>query len=86
MQISNSGKINNEWRLSKLSENEYLPDGSEHDCPETSIIYAEDTLYMFCRNDKKVPLVYISKDYGETWDTACSTDIRFLNLMKITGE
>lgn len=83
--ISDSGKIDTEWRLVKLAENKFLPDGSEHDCPETSVICAEDVLYMFCRNDKKVPLVYISKDYGESWSTVNSTDIPFVTSKAYCG-
>ena len=44
--------------------------------PETSVICTEDILYMFNRNDRrKVPLVYISEDYGETWSDAKTYDI-----------
>ena len=64
--LSDSGKIDGEWRF-KIAENGNLPDGKELVHPEISVICANEVLYMFCRNDqKRVPIVYISKDFGET--------------------
>ena len=41
---------------------------------------------MFCRNDRrKVPLVYISKDYGETWSDACTHDIPYVSTKIYCG-
>ena len=74
--ISDSGKIDTEWRLVKIASNGTLPDGTEFVHPEISVICAEDILYMFNRNDRRrVPLVYISKDCGETWSDAITYDI-----------
>ncbi len=74
--ISDSGNIDSEWRLVKIAENGDLPDGSSLVHPEISVICAEDRLYMFCRDDQhRVPLVYCSDDFGETWGDVCSHDI-----------
>jgi len=74
--ISDSGKIDDEWRLVKIAEDGTLCDGSEFIHPEISVICAKGVLYMFCRNDQRfVPLVYVSEDFGETWSDACSHDV-----------
>ncbi len=84
--ISDSGKIDTQWRLVKIADNGNLPDGTELVHPEISLICAEDILYMFCRNDKrKVPLVYISKDYGETWSDASTHDIPYVSTKIYCG-
>lgn len=78
--ISDSGKIDSPWRLVKVANNGNLSDGSKLVHPEISVICAEEILYMFCRNDqRKVPLVYISKDYGETWSEAYTHDIPYVS-------
>lgn len=85
--ISDSGKIDAEWRLVKIAENGILPDGTELVHPEISVICAEQVLYMFCRNDqRKVPLVYVSKDLGETWSAVCSHDIPYVSSKIYCGE
>jgi len=84
--ISDSGKIDTEWRLVKIAENGTLPGGVELVHPEISVICAENELYMFCRNDKrKVPLVYISNDYGETWSAPYSHDIPYVDSKVYCG-
>lgn len=66
--ISDSGKIDDEWRLVKIAENGTLPTGIELEHPECSAIVDENKVYMFCRNDySSVPLVYISEDACESW-------------------
>ena len=83
--ISDSGKINDTWRLVKIAPNGDLPDGKALVHPEISVIPMEDKLYMFCRNDqRKVPLVYLSEDNGETWNNACGHDIPYVSS-KIYG-
>ncbi|MBQ8814652.1 MAG: exo-alpha-sialidase [Lachnospiraceae bacterium] len=83
--ISDSGKIDTEWRLVKIVENGNLPDGKILVHPELSVICNEDILYMFCRNDQRqVPLVYISTDFGETWSDAHAHDIPYISS-KIYG-
>jgi len=84
--ISDSGKIDTEWRLVKIAENGTLPGGVELVHPEISVICSENELYMFCRNDKrKVPLVYISNDYGETWSAPYSHDIPYVDSKVYCG-
>ncbi|MBE6883431.1 MAG: helix-turn-helix domain-containing protein [Ruminococcaceae bacterium] len=78
--ISDSGKIDAEWRLVKIAENGDLPDGKKLVHPEISVICCADTLYMFNRDDqRRVPLVYISKDFGESWSTAKAHDIPYVS-------
>lgn len=84
--ISDSGKIDAEWRLVKIAENGDLPDGKELVHPEISVMLVEDTLYMFSRNDqRKVPLVYLSKDFGETWSEVLSHDIPYVSSKIYAG-
>lgn len=74
--ISDSGKIDAEWRLIKIQENGTLPDGSELLHPEISAIIHDGKTYIFSRNDRrKVPLIYISEDNCESWSTSYSCDI-----------
>ena len=43
-------------------------------------------LYMFCRNDeRRVPLVYISSDMGESWSAATAHDIPYVSSKIYTG-
>ncbi len=84
--ISDSGKIDAEWRLVKLQADGYLPDGTQLLHPELSVIEEAGTLYMFCRNDeRRVPLVYISKDMGESWSVATGHDIPYISSKIYTG-
>ena len=84
--ISDSGKIDAEWRLVKIAANGDLPDGKELVHPEISAIRVEDILYMFSRNDqRRVPLVYISKDFGETWSEVLRHDIPYVNSKIYAG-
>ena len=84
--ISDNGKINAEWRLVKVAENGELPDGSKLVHPEISVMSINDTLYMFNRNDqRKVPIVYISKDCGEHWSDALSHDIPYVSSKIYAG-
>ncbi|MBP3436423.1 MAG: helix-turn-helix domain-containing protein [Clostridia bacterium] len=76
--ISDSGKIDAQWRVVKVAENGLLPDGESLVHPETTVICHRNILYMFNRNDKrKVPLVYISNDFGESWSEAMAHDIPY---------
>ncbi len=84
--ISDSGKIDGVWRLVKIAENGDLADGSRLVHPEISVICAENLLYMFCRNDqRRVPLVYLSDDSGETWSEVCGHDIPYIASKIYTG-
>ena len=83
--ISDSGKIDAEWRIVKVAENGNLLDGERLVHPETTVICCDDVLYLFNRNDRrKVPLVYTSKDFGESWSQAMAHDIPYINS-KIYG-
>lgn len=84
--ISDSGKIDAEWRLVNIAPNGDLPDGKKLVFPEISVINIRDTLYMFNRNDqRRVPIVYISKDYGEHWSEALSHDIPYVSSKIYAG-
>lgn len=74
--ISDSGKIDAEWRMVRITENADLPDGSEFVFPEVSLIADGNKIYAFCRNDERnVPIVFLSDDYGEHWSEAYTSDI-----------
>ncbi len=76
--ISDTGKIDADWRLVKMAENGTLPNGNELIHPEQTAILHDNNVYMFCRNTNEcvVPLVYLSKDNCETWELY-SHDIPF---------
>lgn len=60
----------------KIAENGNLPDGEQFIHPELTAILCDEKIYMFCRNDRRrVPLVYISEDYGESWTGPYAHDI-----------
>lgn len=84
--ISDSGRIDAEWRVVKIAENGDLADGKKLVYPEISVMCVENTLYMFNRNDqRRVPLVYFSKDFGETWSNALSHDIPYVSSKIYAG-
>lgn len=84
--ISDDGKIDTEWRLVKIAENGTLPDGSSLVHPELSVICDQNTLYMFSRDDqRKVPLVYLSHDFGESWSGPAAHDIPCRSSKIYTG-
>ena len=85
--ISDSGRIDAEWRLVKIAENGDLWDGKQLVHPELSVICAQNTLYMFCRNDQsRVPLVYLSQDCGETWSAPYSHDLPYVSSKIYCGD
>lgn len=67
--ISDSGKIDAEWRLVKIAPDGNLPNGETYVHPEVSVIAHGSELLAFCRKDAPdiLPIVYRSEDYGETW-------------------
>lgn len=84
--ISDSGKIDAQWRLVKIAENGNLPDGEQFVHPELTAILCDEKIYMFCRNDRRrVPLVYISEDYGESWVGPYAHDIPCENSKIYSG-
>ncbi len=83
--ISDSGRIDADWRLVYIQKNCLLPDGEKLVHPELTLIENDKTLYMFSRDDlRRVPLVYVSGDMGETWDTVHEHNIPF-SASKIYG-
>lgn len=67
--ISDNGKIDAPWRLVKIQDDMYLPDGEKLVHPELSAVVTGNDLYIFCRDDlRRVPLIYHSPDLGEHWD------------------
>lgn len=84
--ISDSGKIDAEWRVVKVAANGDLPDGSCLVHPETTLLCCDGVLYLFNRNDKrKNPLVYVSKDFGESWSEAMGHDIPYRSSKIYSG-
>jgi hypothetical protein len=84
--ISDSGKIDAEWRIVKVAQNGDLPNGSCLVHPETTLLCCDNVLYLFNRNDRrKVPLVYVSRDFGESWSEAMSHDIPYVSSKIYSG-
>ncbi|MBQ6824518.1 MAG: exo-alpha-sialidase [Clostridia bacterium] len=84
--ISDSGRMDDEWRLVKIAEDGNLPDGTELRHPEISVMQAGDRLIMFNRNDRRrVPLAYLSEDQGESWSQAYRHDIPYVNSKMYAG-
>ena len=84
--ISDSGKIDAEWRLVRIQPDGALPDGSQLVHPELSAIVQGESIYMFCRDDeRRVPLIYVSHDEGETWSAPIAHDIPFCNSKIYSG-
>ncbi|MBQ9735654.1 MAG: helix-turn-helix domain-containing protein [Clostridia bacterium] len=84
--ISDSGKIDAKWRIVKVAPNGVLPDGSSLVHPETTLICCDNVLYLFNRNDqRRVPLVYISRDFGGSWSDAMSHDIPYTSSKIYSG-
>lgn len=84
--ISDSGKINAEWRGVRITDGKTLPDGTEFIHPEVSLIVDKNKIYAFCRNDKRnVPIVFISDDFGEHWSKPYVSDIPFSSSKIYSG-
>lgn len=84
--ISDSGRADGEWRLVKIAENGDLPDGATLIHPEITALQDGHTLFMFCRNDnRRVPLVYISTDDGESWSTVTCHDVPYVATKMYAG-
>lgn len=85
--ISDSGKMDGDWRVIKVADDKYLPDKSELIYPETTALFNDGLLYLFNRNDARgVPLVYVSKDFGETWSKVYSHDIPYVSSKIYSGQ
>lgn len=84
--ISDSGRIDAEWRVVKLQEDGRLPDGAEYIHPETTAIVCDGRVYVFSRNDRRaLTTVYISEDNGESWSKPHSVDIPFSDSKIYSG-
>jgi len=84
--ISDSGKIDAQWRVVKVAPNGTLPDGSSLVHPETTLICCDNVLYLFNRNDRRrIPLVYVSRDFGESWSELISHDIPYISSKIYSG-
>lgn len=85
--ISDSGKIDAPWRVVKVAQNGDLPDGSSLIHPETTLLCCDDVLYMFSRDDSRaVPLVYVSKDLGESWSEVMAHDLPYRSSKIYSGQ
>ncbi len=85
--ISDSGKIDAEWRIVPMQKDGILADGSKLLFPEMSFIVRKGEILSFCRDDphNSVPLVYKSEDYGESWSGPYSHDIPLIDTKNYSG-
>ncbi len=84
--ISDSGKIDSDWRIINITDKKELPDNSEFIHPEVSLILNENRIYAFCRNDQRnVPIVFLSEDFGESWQGPFASDIPFSSSKIYSG-
>lgn len=84
--LSDSGKIDAEWRLVCIQPDSKLPGGLTLVHPELSAIVENENIIMFCRDDKStVPLIYKSSDNGESWSAPIVHDIPFVNSKIYSG-
>lgn len=84
--IADSGEIDGDWRLVKIQEDHFLPDGSRYIHPEPAVIADGSRITLFCRTDINVlPVMYISDDYGETWSRPILYDVPVSNSKIYAG-
>jgi len=85
--ISDSGKMDGEWRLVYIRPDGDLPDGEKLVHPEIAAMIEDGVIYMFCRDDlRQVPLVYLSRDMGENWEGPCASDVPFSSSKIYAGD
>ena len=85
--ISDSGKIDAQWRLVYIRPDGSLADGSNLEHPEIAAMIEGNIIYMFCRDDeRRVPLMYTSEDFGECWEGPFEIDIPFSNSKIYAGD
>jgi len=65
--ISDSGRVDAEWRTVDIAPGPRLPDGTEFVYPETGLDIDGAELTALVRNDNGSPLLYRSSDSGEHW-------------------
>ena len=84
--ISDSGHIDAEWRLVCIRDDGNLPDGAKLVHPELTAIAEGAHIRMFCRDDeRRVPLLYTSDDWGETWAGPWAHEIPFSSSKLYAG-
>ena len=84
--LSEDGSPEGGWRLVRIAENGSLPDGRDLVHPETTAILSGGEIYMFCRDDqRRVPLVYLSEDLGESWSGPSGHDIPYVSSKIYAG-
>ncbi len=84
--ISDSGHIDDIWRLVPIKTDGELPDCSNFIHPEISAMVEGEKVIMFCRDDERsVPIVFISNDNGEHWSLPTACDIPFSNSKMYAG-
>jgi len=84
--ISDSGRVDADWRLVRIAADGVLPDGTELLHPEICPIVCGGRIYMFCRNDRRrTTLMYISEDMGESWTGPYTHDIPFISSKIYAG-
>ena len=84
--ISDSGHIDAEWRLVYIRPDGNLPDGSKLVHPELTAVAEGAHIRMFCRDDeRRVPLLYTSDDFGETWAGPFAHEIPFSSSKLYAG-
>ena len=60
--------------------------GKKRTDPETTLLCCDNVLYLFNRNDKRrVPLVCVSRDFGESRSEAMSHDIPYISSKIYSG-
>ena len=84
--ISDSGRIDSDWRLVKILPDGGLPDGSILGHAEISALIDRDEILIFCRDDnRRVPIVFKSNDSGESWRGPIAIDIPFSSSKIYSG-
>ncbi|MBQ9544070.1 MAG: exo-alpha-sialidase [Clostridia bacterium] len=67
-----------EWRVAKTRETRLLPGQVRYECPEPAVIIVKNRITMFVRDDhRRVPLLCVSDDLGESWSEPVAHDIPF---------
>lgn len=84
--ISDSGRIDADWRLIYIQKDGKLPDGAEYEHPELTAVECGRDLWVFSRNDQRhISVVYRSSDHGETYSAVMAHDIPLWNSKIYSG-
>jgi hypothetical protein len=82
--ISDSGSPLGPWRVVDIQKHSNNPDGTPFSYPETGLITNGSALTAIVRGEQSRPLVYHSKDYGNSWSTPSVIDFPLSGQSKIT--